>query len=76
MQADFGAVCELAFGALSDRGEILASINHQKTTQDRFRHTVQDAARAAGKNVKVRDLPVPLDYPSGHLKAVWGTTSR
>ncbi len=68
---DFPALCKLAFEVLDDRGAMLASINHRQTTQDRFRHMVQDAARAAGKDMKARDLPPALDYPASHMKAVW-----
>lgn len=71
--SDFPALCKLAFSVLDAGGSMLASINHQKTTQDRFRHMVEDAARAAGKAAKVRDIPPPLDYPGGHMKAVWSS---
>jgi len=68
---DFPALCTLAFSVLDDRGAMLASINHRQTTQDRFRHMVQDAAHVAAKKMKARDLPPPLDFPGTHLKAVW-----
>jgi 23S rRNA (cytosine1962-C5)-methyltransferase len=68
---DFAPLCTLAFAVMNDGGAMLASINHQKTSQDRFRRTVQTAARAAAKDVKVRDLPPPLDFPGGRLRAVW-----
>jgi 23S rRNA (cytosine1962-C5)-methyltransferase len=75
--SDFGPLCKLAFDVLEpSAGELLASINHQKTTQDRFRHLVQDAANASGKRVKVRDLPPPLDFPSARLRAVWSTSLK
>jgi 23S rRNA (cytosine1962-C5)-methyltransferase len=73
LTTDFPALCALAYAVLDDRGTLLASINHEKTTQDRFRHMVEDAAHAAGKTPKVRDLPPPLDYPGGHMKAVWSS---
>jgi 23S rRNA G2069 N7-methylase RlmK/C1962 C5-methylase RlmI len=57
---------------LSPRGQMLASINHRKTSQDDLRHAVQRAARECGLDLVARDLPPPLDFPGdSHLKAVW-----
>ena len=50
---------------------MLASINHRKTSQDRFRQAVQRATQEAAVGATVRDLPPPLDYPEPALKAVW-----
>jgi 23S rRNA (cytosine1962-C5)-methyltransferase len=70
--SDFTPLCALAMRTLSPRGQMLVSINHRKTSQDDFRHTVQRAAREAGLDFVARDLPPPLDFPGdSHLKAVW-----
>ncbi|HEY1954978.1 MAG TPA: class I SAM-dependent methyltransferase [Polyangiaceae bacterium] len=69
--SDFVPLCALAMRALAPGGQLLASINHRKTPQDRFRHAVVRAAREAGLEATVRDLPPPLDYPAPALKAVW-----
>ena len=69
--SDFVPLCALAMRALAPGGQMLASMNHRKTPQDRFRHAVIRAAREAAVTASVRDLPAPLDYPLPALKAVW-----
>ena len=69
----------LAMRLLAPRGQMLASINHRKTSQNQFRHAVQWAAREAPLDAAVRDLPPPLDFPARgepHLKAVWVVSRR
>ncbi len=76
---DFVPLCALAMRVLSPRGQMLASINHRKTSQNDFRHAVQRAARDAGIDAAARDLPPPLDFPArgeAHLKAVWIVSRR
>jgi len=74
---DFEPLCALAVRALAPRGQMLASMNHRKTSQDDFRHAVQRAARAADRaDLVARDLPPPLDFPGeARLKAVWVKSS-
>ena len=77
--SDFVPLCSLAMRLLAPRGQMLASINHRKTSQNQFRHAVQWAAREAPLDAAVRDLPPPLDFPArgeGHLKAVWVVSRR
>lgn len=77
--SDFVPLCSLAMRLLAPRGQMLASINHRKTSQNQFRHAVQDAAREAPLDAAVRDLPPPLDFPARgepHLKAVWVVSRR
>ncbi len=69
--SDFVPLCALALRVLGPGGQMLASINHRKTSQDRFRQAVQRAAQEAAVTATVRDLPPPLDYPEPALKAVW-----
>jgi 23S rRNA (cytosine1962-C5)-methyltransferase len=77
--SDFVPLCSLAMRLLAPRGQMLASINHRKTSQNQFRHAVQWAAREAPLDAAVRDLPPPLDFPARgepHLKAVWVVSRR
>ncbi len=77
--SDFVPLCSLAMRLLAPRGQMLASINHRKTSQSQFRHAVQWAAREAPLDAAVRDLPPPLDFPARgepHLKAVWVVSRR
>ncbi|HEY2366984.1 MAG TPA: class I SAM-dependent methyltransferase [Polyangiaceae bacterium] len=76
---DFVPLCALAMRLLAPRGQMLASINHRKTSQNQFRHAVQWATREAPLDAAVRDLPPPLDFPARgepHLKAVWVVSRR
>ncbi len=76
---DFVPLCALAMRVLSPHGQMLASINYRKTTQNDFRHAAARAAREAGVDAAVRDLPPPLDFPArgeSHLKAVWVVSRR
>ncbi len=75
--SDFAPLCALAMRTLAPHGQMLVSINHRKTSQDDFRHTVQRAAREVGLDLVARDLPPPLDFPGdSHLKAVWVKASH
>ncbi len=77
--SDFVPLCSLAMRLLAPRGQMLASINHRKTSQNQFRHAVQWATREAPLDAAVRDLPPPLDFPArgeAHLKAVWVVSRR
>jgi len=77
--SDFVPLCSLAMRLLAPRGQMLASVNHRKTSQNEFRHAVQRAAREAPLDAAVRDLPPPLDFPARgepHLKAVWVVSRR
>ncbi len=74
--SDLTKLCALAMSVLSPRGEMLASINHRKTSQSQFRHAVARAAESAKRSLKPRDIAPPLDFPAAiggepHLKAVW-----
>ncbi|HEY2367006.1 MAG TPA: class I SAM-dependent methyltransferase [Polyangiaceae bacterium] len=77
--SDFVPLCSLAMRLLAPRGQMLASINHRKTSQNQFRHAVQWATREAPLDAAVRDLPPPLDFPAHgepNLKAVWVVSRR
>jgi 23S rRNA (cytosine1962-C5)-methyltransferase len=77
--SDFVPLCSLAMRLLAPRGQMLASVNHRKTSQNQFRHAVQWATREAPLDAAVRDLPPPLDFPARgepHLKAVWVVSRR
>jgi 23S rRNA (cytosine1962-C5)-methyltransferase len=76
VSSDFEQLAAAAIRVLSDGGAMLASINHRGTTESRFRRALLEAGRAAGRAIRARSLPPPLDFPScgeSHLKAVWVT---
>ena len=74
VSSDFERLAAAAIRVLSGGGAMLASINHRQTSAARFRHVLLDAGRAAGRSMKARNLPPPLDFPAwgeSHLKAIW-----
>ncbi len=62
----YGRAAELALAVLAPGGRLLAVTNHRKTSNDRLRRLLRDAAeRARVPLVQLKDLPSPLDCPDG-----------
>lgn len=63
---DYGRVAADALALLEPGGRLLAVTNHRKTSRERMRRTLHEAARSAGAEVRqLKDLPSPLDCPDG-----------
>ncbi|MBI3202977.1 MAG: class I SAM-dependent methyltransferase [Myxococcales bacterium] len=63
---DYGRVAADALALLEPGGRLLAVTNHRKTSRERLRRTLHEAARAAGVEVRqLKDLASPLDCPDG-----------
>ena len=63
---DYGRVAADALALLEPGGRLLAVTNHRKTSRERMRRTLHEAARSAGAELRqLKDLPSPLDCPDG-----------
>jgi len=76
-KSDYAELAAEAMALVAPGGALFACVNHRGITRARFRKTLYDAARAAGREVvQAKDMPTPLDFPASlggesHLKAVW-----
>jgi 23S rRNA (cytosine1962-C5)-methyltransferase len=60
----YRALATDAIAILAPRGSLIAVTNHRKTSRERFRGLLWQAAEAARRSgVRLVDLPVPLDFP-------------
>lgn len=72
--SDYEALAAAAAKVVAPGGRLLACTNHRGIRRERFRRSLFEAARAAGRQVKqIKDLPQPTDYPTApgaesHLK--------
>jgi len=65
---DYVKVAADALALLAPGGRMLAVTNHKKTSRERFRKLLHEAARQAGVRVaQLKDLASPLDCPDGAL---------
>ncbi len=63
---DLVPVAAAALALLAPGGRLLAVTNHRRTSPERLRRALHEAARAAGREVTaLRDLPSGLDCPPG-----------
>ncbi|MEO8877204.1 MAG: class I SAM-dependent methyltransferase, partial [Polyangiaceae bacterium] len=73
---DYVELAAQAISLLAPGGKLVACTNHRGIRPFKFRHMLQDAARAAKRDtVQVKDLPDPADFPAPaggehHLKSV------
>jgi 23S rRNA (cytosine1962-C5)-methyltransferase len=60
---DYADLAAAAMAILARPGLLLACTNHRGISRERFRRVLFDAARKAGREVKVKDLPPQADFP-------------
>ncbi|MBE7482987.1 MAG: class I SAM-dependent methyltransferase [Polyangiaceae bacterium] len=66
MDKGFAAVAADALAVLESGGRLLAVTNHRKTSRERLRKLLHEAARASNVELsQMKDLPSPLDCPDG-----------
>lgn len=64
-ESDYAELAAQALAVVKPGGFLLASMNHRKTTKNRFRKQLFEAGRSANKNVlRIRDTAESLDYPA------------
>lgn len=64
-ESDYAELAALALSVVRPGGFLLASMNHRKTTKNRFRKQLFEAGRLAKKNVvRVRDTAESVDFPA------------
>lgn len=68
---DLNALLAAAFDRLDDDGEILLSVNHRQTSQERLREAVE--ANRGARAVRVDTLELPADFvgDSDYSKQLW-----
>jgi 23S rRNA (cytosine1962-C5)-methyltransferase len=77
VERDYPALAQLAFGLLSEGGQLLACLNHHKLTESDLKLALSAAARNAGRTIRSLDFaPVPPDHTpvrgrQPHLKSAW-----
>lgn len=81
-ESDYKKLATLAMKRLSSDGKLLACTNHKGISRQKFKKSLEDAAREAGFSVtSIKDWPDPEDYPpapgnEAHLKTVLVTLNR
>lgn len=64
-ESDYAELAALCLSVVKPGGVLLASMNHRKTTKNRFRKQLFEAGRLAKRNVgRIRDTAESLDYPA------------
>lgn len=66
VESDYEGVAADALALLGPGGRLLAVTNHRKTSRERLRKLLHEAARGAGVRIRqMKDLASPLDCPDG-----------
>ncbi len=64
-ESDYKKLAALAMHVLAPGGRLLACTNHKGVGKGKFRRSIQDAAREAGRTVaQIKDWPEPEDVPA------------
>lgn len=64
-ESDFAELASLCLAVLKPGGVLLASMNHRKTSKNRFRKQLFEAGRLAKRDIaRIRDTPESLDFPA------------